>query len=339
MKVCMVIASLARVGGVESVVRQCADALVDQGCKVTIVTFDAADAAQVSSTDRFEVVTVPSRRFHDYDQRRAGRNASTALSLLRALFSPEAALELAETIAGQGPDVIHTHKIRGMPLGTWSALDRICTAPLVHGCHDVELLLPAMTWSLSPEGMLRRAATRLWQAWHRRATQAVVMSLFPSRFLREAHLEHGFFAKAEARVIPNPVVAALHEPQSQEFRSLGPMRVVYIGRLSPEKGVRELIGAFEDLARTGPVITLRIAGSGTLEESVRSAAGRVETIEYVGFADPELKRELLEWADLVIVPSQCDEGFGLVAAEAIAAGTPVVVSRRGALPELVTENR
>jgi glycosyltransferase involved in cell wall biosynthesis len=62
-----------------------------------------------------------------------------------------------------------------------------------------------------------------------------------------------------------------------------------------------------------------------------------ESIRYVGVVDHNRKNQLLGDAACVLMPARWDEPFGMVAVEAMACGTPVVVSQRGALPEIVDD--
>jgi glycosyltransferase involved in cell wall biosynthesis len=102
------------------------------------------------------------------------------------------------------------------------------------------------------------------------------------------------------------------------------------GRLVREKGFEELIGAMARL----PDVDLRLAGAGPLAPRLRELAEPLANVELVGRLEaPELAR-LLEGAVAVVVPSLFHETFGFVTLEAASTGTPVVVRRRGALPEV-----
>ena len=80
---------------------------------------------------------------------------------------------------------------------------------------------------------------------------------------------------------------------------------------------------------------LRIAGRGAFERQLREMARGMPHVRFLGSQDRGDLRELYRTAEAVIVPSLCYETFGLVALEALAVGTPVVVRDRGALPEIV----
>lgn len=121
------------------------------------------------------------------------------------------------------------------------------------------------------------------------------------------------------------------------------LTIAYLGRISVDKGVDTLALAVEELAQqpgVGP-IRLVIAGDSRFvpEESVRKVSRALELcsadVIQLGWSDP---REVLSLASVVVVPSRWPEPFGLVAAEAMAVGCPLIVSDAGALPEVVGPN-
>ncbi len=102
--------------------------------------------------------------------------------------------------------------------------------------------------------------------------------------------------------------------------------VLFVGRLVPEKGVMELLEAGK-LFKKG--LSLKIAGSGLLEHQV----GKY----YIGKVSQNDLPTYYSAADVVILPSTHDEGFGRVVVESLACGTPVIGSKRGAIPEVMDE--
>lgn len=106
---------------------------------------------------------------------------------------------------------------------------------------------------------------------------------------------------------------------------------LFVGRLSHEKGIATLLNAWRDGERLPP---LRIIGDGPLAPAVREAANR-KGIQWLGRLSPDEVNRAMGDAAVVILPSECYETFARVAAEAFAAGTPVIASNHGAMAEIV----
>jgi glycosyltransferase involved in cell wall biosynthesis len=104
--------------------------------------------------------------------------------------------------------------------------------------------------------------------------------------------------------------------------------ILYVGRLGPEKGIVPLVEAAR-LTRA----PITVVGEGPLVDRVRN----VPNLTYLGAQDRAGVRAAMAAAAAVVVPSLCYEGLPMVIAEAFSVGTPVVVSRIGALPDLVVE--
>jgi glycosyltransferase involved in cell wall biosynthesis len=117
--------------------------------------------------------------------------------------------------------------------------------------------------------------------------------------------------------------------------------LVFLSRIEPIKGAHLAIAVARRAGRR-----LLIAGNHTLEgangqywrEEIEPHLGR-NGIEYVGPVDDTQKNELLGRAAAMLVPVQWDEPFGIVFAEALACGTPVISCPRGALPEIIRAGR
>lgn len=114
--------------------------------------------------------------------------------------------------------------------------------------------------------------------------------------------------------------------------------LLYFGRLDVfQKGLDTLLEAYRLLRESEPGLRLRIAGRGkdaVLVERMARDAGVEDGVELLGAVMDADRLELLAGASLMLMPSRF-EGFGLVAAEAMAAGVPLVASDAGSLPEVV----
>jgi len=105
-----------------------------------------------------------------------------------------------------------------------------------------------------------------------------------------------------------------------------------VGRLSEEKGISTLLAAWKQLEAEIP---LKIVGDGPLANIVKSATDTTPAIEWLGQVSREHVADLMQRASLLIFPSIWYETFGLVIAEAFAAGLPVVASNLGTMSTLV----
>ena len=131
--------------------------------------------------------------------------------------------------------------------------------------------------------------------------------------------------------------------------------ILYCGAIVPEKGVAYLARAFSRLNAKYPKLHLVLAGSrclwkpeiGTRAEyndkryeqevqTILTDASLSEKVHFLGLVSPVEMPAIYFASDIVVVPSICREGFGLVALEAMALERPVIASNIGGLPEIVT---
>jgi len=111
---------------------------------------------------------------------------------------------------------------------------------------------------------------------------------------------------------------------------------LFVGRLSPEKGLGTLLAAWKLLNRNW---TLKIAGEGPLSSEVEAFCAEHKDVEWLGPKGREEVGKLMGSARVLVFPSEWYETFGRVAIESFAAGTPVIASRLGAMAEIVEEMR
>lgn len=113
------------------------------------------------------------------------------------------------------------------------------------------------------------------------------------------------------------------------------LNMLFVGRFDRQKGIDILLRAFREARRDRPDLVLHMVGATVLgDASVESELNTVPGLKNHGWQGQEALESFFAYSDVVVVPSRW-EGFGLVVAEAFRAGTPVIVSDRGALPGLV----
>jgi glycosyltransferase involved in cell wall biosynthesis len=136
-------------------------------------------------------------------------------------------------------------------------------------------------------------------------------------------------------VVPNTIDMSRFAPRRES--ALGPVRLVFIGRLVSLKGCDVLLEALRLPALDAMQWTLTVAGSGPEEPALhRSAAGMRGRVTFLGYQPPTHVPAILSNADIFILPS-IKESFGVVAIEALAAGVPVVATRCGGPEDFINE--
>ena len=141
--------------------------------------------------------------------------------------------------------------------------------------------------------------------------------------------------------VPAPPALSLSRPQVDH--AVGPTRLLFLSRLHPKKQLPMLFDALAVLKQRHPAKPwqLDIAGDGDPEYLQQlqhhcNALGLASQVQWHGFVAGEAKQVLLQQADWFVLPS-ASENFGIAAAEALMAGTPVVLSPGVALAAKVQE--
>lgn len=108
----------------------------------------------------------------------------------------------------------------------------------------------------------------------------------------------------------------------------------FVGRFEVRKGLRELMRAWPSVAAALPDARLALVGRGDLDGEIREWAGTRPGVRLLGYRGDVAA--VLRALDVLVVPSHW-EGFGLVAAEGMAAGLPIIAAKASSLPELVRD--
>ncbi len=219
------------------------------------------------------------------------------------------------------------------------ALDRLRRQPIVMHFHG--------PWSgeaeLEGESRLAVAVKRsIERAVYVRAQRVIVLSYaFGDLAVRKFGIR-----KELIRVVPGHVdldrfaPLAASKAEARRMLSLPADRplLLTVRRLQRRMGLENLIDSLALVARAVPDVLLCVGGSGPLAGLLRQRAdalGLTRNVEFLGFVPDDKLALAYQAADINVVPSTGLEGFGLVAAEALAAGTPSMVTPVGGLPEVV----
>jgi len=173
-----------------------------------------------------------------------------------------------------------------------------------HGCYRGSRIGSATIATMS-------AFHRVRGTWRNRVDRYIVLN----EYARNVFAQYGGFPEERIRVKPNVVLDSGMGRGSGRY-------ALFVGRLSPEKGIATLLRAASDPAFRLP---LKIVGTGPMEADVVAAAAAHPGIEYLGAQPRAEVAKLVGDALVQIVPSEWHEAGGpLVIGEAFAAGVPVV---------------
>lgn len=314
-----------KIGGLERYVRQLAAALVREGAAVTVLAKRIGPAPlEEVGDDGVRIVRhpVPSK--------------SDPLFALRYPFAPFAAVR-RET---RRPfDVLHAHfTVPAVPL----AIARRRYVYTFHAPVHRELLSERQGSYALPAPVQRGAVAGLRRA-ERFALERASRVFVLSEFMRAELARFAPAAASSARLIPGGLDVARFspgDPTSGPDGRVGGTRPLLFSarRLTPRTGVRELVEAMPAIIDRIPGARLAVGGVGGMDAEIRATIARLgleSAVEMLGWLTED---ELIGWyrrADLVVMPSQALEGFGLTTAEALACGTPVVATPVGANPEVL----
>jgi glycosyltransferase involved in cell wall biosynthesis len=229
------------------------------------------------------------------------------------------------------PDVVHTHLVHADLHGqAGAALTRTPRVSTVHG--------PGAFARQGPY----RAVTRL-------VGMLTPLTIAISHHIRERLERSGQRRRGTVRVIHYGIDAAEWSSTEAERGVLrerfglaaDDVAVAICARLIPGKGHELLLDATERALDRAPGLRVLVAGQGPLRPRIERRAEQLPagTVRLLGFV--EEMRALMTACDVLVFPTspELDEGFGLAALEAMAAGRPVVATSVGALPEIVEPGR
>lgn len=245
------------------------------------------------------------------------------------------------------PDVVHVHNVHSYLSPVVAKLAHEHGARVVWTMHDYKLMCPAYTclrngkpcelcvqgnkWNVVSQRCMKHslvASAVAWLEalrWNRNALQRHTHTFVcPSQFMARMMCKAGFDENKIA-VLPN---FANLEPQACTREDY----YCYVGRLSSEKGVENLLEVASRLPHH-----LKVAGSGPLEQELRKRYAQCSNIEFVGQLGQTGVTQLLARARMSTLPSQWYENNPLGVIESLMMGTPVVGTCMGGIAELIDD--
>lgn len=271
----------------------------------------------------------------------------TQLRQFLRLANPSALRQLRRVLREFRPDVVHVRMMTTQlsPL----ILPLLRNVPSVYHatwhemiCPTGMKMLPDLTICREPAGMACwRNGCVSATAWPLLSAQQQLLRRWRGVFTRVVANSH-YLARQLESAGWSPVDVIWNGVPDVEPRGplVDPPLIGFSGRLIPEKGAETVIRALSLLLKFLPDVRLLIVGDGPQRmglERLCEELGVVSAVEMTGALSRSESEERLRSAWIQVVPSICQESFGLVAAEAQMRGTAVVAARRGGLSEIVLD--
>jgi phosphatidylinositol alpha-mannosyltransferase len=281
-------------GGVQQHIRDLAEALIEFGHEVSVIAPADDDERQLPPyvVPAGKAIPVP-------------YNGSVG----RLAFGPISTHRVRRWLKEGAFDVLHVHEPSVPSLSLLACW--VASGPIVATVHTA---MRKSRWLLASQPVLRSALEK------------IDGRIAVSEAARTTFVEH---LGGDAVLIPNGVATRryLHGDPIDGWPGEGGA-IGFLGRMDePRKGLAVLLRAFEILAPDHPGLRLLIAGPGDIDEQRRSLPARLrDRAVFLGEVSEEDKVRVLHSVDIFCSPNTGGESFGIVTAEAMAAGLPIVAS-------------
>lgn len=283
------------------------------------------------------------------------RGAKTIGKAMHYISSQEAVEKITRLVHDTKPDIAHVHNIAHQLTPTILTTLQKLGIPVVQTLHDYQLICPNYQLYTQNETCERCMQHKYWNAVTNRCVQDSVASsalaafemlyhnvlkksyargvdlfIAPSQFLRAKLLQWGW-SNGQTTYLPHFVekTRATHVNKKPQ--------VVFVGRLTKEKGVHVLLEAAEQMRD----VQILFAGEGDERKAIEHtiAEKSLSHCRVIGFQSGTALDQLMQESLAVIVPSVWYENAPLVVYEALALGTPVIASNHGGLTELIQHGK
>jgi glycosyltransferase involved in cell wall biosynthesis len=323
-------------GGAEKIVQILAEQMQAAGHTAVVVTTSPEHGTTVGHVNGVKVYYIGIRNLYwPYD----GKKRASVARLLWHMIDRNNWLMMRavrRVMEAERPTIVNSHSLTGLSTAVWRLASRL-RVPVVHTLHDYSLLCPKASMYNRQENCARQCrACKAITLPGRAASGLVGHVIGVSAFTLERHLGAGYFRDATHEVIYNGIpMQSSHLATPVPDVAGRPLRMGFVGRLAPTKGLESLIDTLLALGRRD--WTLAIAGRGEKQyEAALKRRYESSQVRFLGFVDPG---ELYAGIDLLAVPSLWEEPLATVILEAYSYGVPVLTARRGGLPELVEHER
>ncbi len=314
--------------------RRLAQALYDSDVNVSIITTGDVSHPTQTTIDGIPTLVFKPHNLYWYANRAQYPVWKKAIWQLRSVYNGHVYDVVRQFLAHHPPDIVHTQKLRGLSPSVWYAALSVGVPHIIHTPRDLELLSPEATLQTKIGAYF--ASGSWYTQLNARFSRTVSHVIAPSHYVIQRHAQVGIFSHTPHTIIPN--THGYSEEQLAQIRVAqspstdGRLRLLYLGRLEPEKGPDLICKAAAALPNQ---VLLDVVGFGSLEDTLRRRYYAHENITFHGRVEGAEKFRYYDACDAFVIPSVYDEIFGTVTVESYARGKPVIGSAVGGIPELI----
>lgn len=316
-------------GGTEVLIFNEKEGLIKRGHEVKVFSSDV-------SNDQ--------ANFGDYTFK--GFNENSIIKWFNYVFNFNSYIKIKQVLREYKPDIIHLHNIfyQVSP----SVLLGVGNIPTVLTLSSYELICPTGAL-IKPDGYrcvspgkhdLRCTGSikgylyeTIKQFIHKYLLKKIAIYIAPSESIK------GDFSNQ--KIISSPITVIHNGIQLMEFSPMvNYKRLLYVGRLSKEKGVEVLLRAIKIIKERIPEIIVDIVGDGPEKNILMKLSNDLDldnNVRFVGSIPHNKIGDFYKLCTAIIVPSICADNFPTVCIEAMSIGRPIIGSRVGGIPELIDD--
>jgi glycosyltransferase involved in cell wall biosynthesis len=317
------------VGGAEIFARRFAECLKERGDEVEVIRAASSPNQEPEESNGITIYSAPVQNIYlPFTEQKnvAFRSMWHAVEDWQ-IFAPM----ITERLRAFKPDVLHSNNLSGLTTSIWRVAAKL-GVPVLHTIHDYYLTCPRCSRFTKGRVCEHTCPSCEILTYHRkRATHWLSAVVGVSERVLSIHTDLGLFADTPIRtVIHNASTAPPSAPYPRPLCTTE-CTFGFIGRLTEEKGIENLMRALATLPRDR--FRTLIAGRVSDQEQQRlKALAPNARIEFMGFVAPD---DFYKAVDVVIAPSIWHDPGPLVVADAKAAGRPLLGTHFGGMPEAI----
>lgn len=250
---------------------------------------------------------------------------------MRDIYNVAMGEVVERVVRAERPDIVSCHNLAGWSASAWVALRR-ANVPILQVLHDLYNLCPNSNMFRNERSCVKRCARcSLFRFPHSKLSAKLDAVVGVSRYVLDRHINGGYFKESGIREVIHNVRDLKQKKRSGLCGENGRVRFGFIGTLTPSKGIELLLNAFVRLRSERSELYIAGKGSESYEKTLKEIG--MNNVFFLGYVTPE---SFFSGIDVLIVPSLWNDTLPGVVFESLIYGVPVIGSRRGGIPEMIS---